>query len=118
MTIVVARYLQRDYAGALQVFSRIRENFIDAFAMQAACLAQLGRIREAQDAAEKALSQNRDYIRHGDWIRGWNFRNHEDFEHLLDGFLKSGLLMERPVQLESPHSIGGDSRPPLGLVTN
>ncbi len=102
VTIVVARYLRRDYVGALQVFSRIRENFIDSFAMQAACLAQLGRIREAQEAAEKALSQNRDYIRHGDWIRGWTFRNHEDFEHLLDGFYKSGLLPDPSVPSDKP----------------
>ncbi len=102
VTIVLAKYLQRDYVAALQVFSRIKENFIDAIAMQAACLAQLGRVREAKDAAEKALSQNRDYIRQGDWIRGWAFRNPEDFEHVLDGFYKSGLLPDPSTLTDNP----------------
>ncbi len=102
ITIVLAKYLEQDYTEALELLSRVKQDFIDSRAMRAACLAQLGREREARDAAAEALALDGEYIRRGDWIKGWKFTNTDHLRHLLDGFYKSGLLPDPASPSDKP----------------
>ena len=102
VTVVLAKYLERDYGTALEMLSRIKQSYIDSRVMRAACFAQLGREREARDAAAEALAHDGEYIRRGDWMQCWKFTNPDDLRHLLDGFYKSGLLPDPAAPTDKP----------------
>jgi TolB-like protein len=102
MAIMLGYYTQRNYTAALDMLGRIEEPFDLSEAFRAACLAQLGRDRQAQQAVVRATELGGDWIRQGDWLQVWPFKNQADEDHVLDGLYKSGLLADPTTAREKP----------------
>lgn len=100
-SFVVAHYTEQRYEEALEVLERMHDCSVDTEAWRAACLAQLQRDDEAAAAAARAIELGGELIRHQDWLLSWPFKNQRDFEHLLDGFYKAGVLPEPMGQSEA-----------------
>ncbi len=84
-------YLLGDYALSLESFRRwIHNEHYRGLANLAACLAQLGRIDEAQATWRRCLDAKPGFTIE-DYKRGSPYQRQEDLEHWLDGLQKAGI---------------------------
>ncbi|MSP81642.1 MAG: tetratricopeptide repeat protein [Alphaproteobacteria bacterium] len=90
--LAFANYLLGDYTASLEFFRKWNKmEPYRGFANLAACLAQLGRISEAQAAWRKCLDYRPGFTVE-DYKRGSMYRRQEDLDHWLDGLRKAGLI--------------------------
>jgi adenylate cyclase len=90
--VVIGLYLLRDYESAVEAARRVLRSYPDhplVYRWLAAALGQLGRIEEARQALERAMSLSPAafdfYVR-----RRVPWHREEDHEHMLDGLGKAG----------------------------
>ena len=89
--IALARYFSREYEGTIEAANeaiRSYPDFPNSYRWLAAALGQLGRIEEAKEALERAITIApagfEMYIRRVPWMRP------EDHAHMLEGLRKAG----------------------------
>ncbi len=84
-------YLLGEYASSLEWFRKWNNNeHYRGFANLAACLAQLGRVDEAQAAWRKCLDAKPGFTIE-EYKRGSPYRRQEDLDHWLNGLRKAGV---------------------------
>jgi hypothetical protein len=89
--LACACYLLGDYQASLESFRRWRNNeHYRGLANMAACLAQLGRISESQEALKRSVTAKPGFI-FEEYKRGSPYGRNEDLEHWLDGLRKAGV---------------------------
>lgn len=90
--MIIAHYTEDRYEEALKMLARVQEASGDSEAWRAACLAQLGRDKEARTAAANATELGGDFIHRQNWLDTWAFENPVDLEHFIDGLRKAGVI--------------------------
>jgi adenylate cyclase len=94
MALMIAHYTESEFDAALEMLARIQQPDANSEAWRAACLAQLGRDREARVAAANAIDMGGEFIQREAWLHFWPFKNQQDLEYLVDGLYKSGVLQD------------------------
>jgi adenylate cyclase len=84
-----ARYVARDYEGAIEAIRKMSP-MGEPRRIVAACLAYLGRMDEARAEAERFLKDNPSFSA-SYWGSTQAFRNEEDRQHAIQGYIKAGL---------------------------
>ncbi len=82
-------YCTRDYEGAVQELSRLRD-IAEPLRILAAAHARLGQMDEARAVARRFLTAFPDFSGAA-WGRTQPFRHREDLEHVLEGYRLAGL---------------------------
>ena len=95
MAFVIGHYTESRFDEALEMLARFTEPNANSEAWRAACFAQLGRDKEAQVAAGKAIDWGGDFIQQEDWLHFWPFKNQDDLEYFVDGLNRSGVLQDK-----------------------
>jgi hypothetical protein len=85
-----ALYAARNYAQAVEALQNESCRGSGAQRILAAALAQLGRDKEAQAAAQRFLHILPQFSV-SDWIKTQPFRDPRDLQHFVDGYIKAGL---------------------------
>lgn len=99
--IAVAHYIEGKYEAAVDALGEVIPLDPVRGALLAASFAQLGYDDQAQATATEALDSidtdlteqfaDDSQLWRSYWSKWFPFKNHEDFEHLLDGFRKAGV---------------------------
>lgn len=99
----MAHYTARNYQAALDNFVQILYPPVEVHGWVAACYAQLGEAKPAQQALERFMAQAKlEFQRYpGDSEGGWRdywwwmepYQRDEDFEHVLEGLQRAGLQL-------------------------
>jgi TolB-like protein/class 3 adenylate cyclase/Tfp pilus assembly protein PilF len=84
-----AQYVARDYEGAIETLRKMSP-MGEARRIVAGCLAYLGRMDEARSEAELFLKDNPSFSA-SYWGSTQAFRNDEDRQHAVQGYIKAGL---------------------------
>jgi TolB-like protein/class 3 adenylate cyclase/Tfp pilus assembly protein PilF len=84
-----AQYVARDYEGAIETIRKMSP-LGEPRRILAACLAYLGRMDEARTEAERFLKDNPSFSA-SYWGSTQAFRNDEDRQHAVQGYIKAGL---------------------------
>lgn len=104
--ITMARYIDGDYAAALEMLERIRDPNEQSEALRAACLLRSGRESEARRAAQSAVELGGEFLQQPKWIEMWPFRYERDRQHFLDGLYQSGVLKDPCIRGQSKNLMG------------
>ncbi len=88
-TAGTAQFVARDYEGAIKTLRKMSP-VGEARRTVAACLAYLGRMDEARAEAERFLKDNPSFSV-SYWSSTQPFRNDEDRQHAVQGYIKAGL---------------------------
>jgi TolB-like protein/class 3 adenylate cyclase/Tfp pilus assembly protein PilF len=88
-TAGTAQYVASDYEGAIKTLRKMSP-MGEARRTVAACLAYLGRMDEARAEAERFLKDNPSFSV-SYWSSTQPFRNDEDRQHAVQGYIKAGL---------------------------
>jgi TolB-like protein len=99
----MAHYTARNYQAALDDFVQILYPPVEVHGWVAACYAQLGEAKPAEQALERFMAQAKmEFPRYpGDREDGWRdywwwmepYQRDEDFEHVLEGLRRAGLQL-------------------------
>jgi adenylate cyclase len=89
-TLGWAKYMARDYEGAVESLRQMSPMGTPARQLLAASLAQLGRMEEARAEAEKAMKEDPSYSVSKVVSRNV-FLHDKDRQHAVEGYIKAGL---------------------------
>jgi adenylate cyclase len=86
----------------------VNPNMVQALAIRAAALAQLGRTEEAANAVEVLLNNYPTFTaeRH---LRNFHWKRPEDIAHYHDGLVKAGIPSAKLPHIESAPKLAADS---------
>ncbi len=90
-----ASYLLRDYETAIEIYTRWQNPPLHTYVPLAVNYAQLGRLKEAQDALAKFKARNLDNVDFDSYSsdHARMCKREEDREHRLDGYRKIGAAV-------------------------
>ena len=100
--LMFAAYLDGRYQDAIDIYPKIHQVDSNGEVLKAASLAKLGRLREAREAAARALELDEELIRDPEWIDKWRLANERDIEHFLAGMYAAGVLAEPAPEYRKP----------------
>jgi adenylate cyclase len=86
----------------------VNPNHLQALAIRAAALAQLGRPAEAATARDALLANYPDLVAER-YLRNFRWKLPEDVAHYRDGLLKAGLPFSKLALVESPPKLAAES---------
>ncbi|MEH2529644.1 adenylate cyclase [Bradyrhizobium sp. AZCC 1588] len=86
----------------------VNPNHLQALAIRAAALAQLGRTAEAKSAAEVLLS-NYPNLTVDRYLRNFHWKSAADIAHYRDGLVKAGIPFSRLTVVDSAPKLAADS---------
>jgi hypothetical protein len=86
----LAHFIAHQYQDAMAALGKVPNPSYRALVLQAACLAQLGRLGEAQVCAREAARLAPDFSI-GAYMARQPFRRDADRQHLIEGMRKAGL---------------------------
>jgi tetratricopeptide (TPR) repeat protein len=96
-----SEYFAQHYENAIKTFSRMSAPRVEVLGFIAASYAQLGRVEDANSAAEKFRDRTKAELSSQDWdAERWqeywasifNFKNPKQLHHLIEGLQKARLL--------------------------